>query len=383
MSDWLSLLLPALEVDPFVVRVVVASTLGSSPREAGACMIVGTCTLRGSIGGGNLEFKAIEIARAMLQEDRRWQTASFPLGPALGQCCGGMVGLWFERIELGERGDWATIGKSRDTAASQDNAAWAVLATIAEKDKRLRRVLFSNAIPGHVFAKETLDFWARREAESMRCRSEATYLLHQNNCTLLLERLDPRGTPLFIFGAGHVGKAMVPILAGLPFRVVWVDSRDDIFPGELPENVTAHQAATPVEFVERAPDGACFLVLTHSHALDYDLCKAILVRDTFCFLGLIGSHTKAARFAHRLTRDGLPPERIGRLVCPFGIAGIEAKQPQAIAVAVAAQLLRLREKNWDPQLEHERARGDNHQPQPPREAGQPVPVTVHRTFREN
>jgi xanthine/CO dehydrogenase XdhC/CoxF family maturation factor len=103
MSDWLTLLPRALDVDTVVVRIVVASTLGSSPREAGACMLVGTNTLRGSIGGGNLEFKAIEIARAMLQEERSWQTASFPLGPALGQCCGGMIGLWFERIEAAER----------------------------------------------------------------------------------------------------------------------------------------------------------------------------------------------------------------------------------------------------------------------------------------
>src|SRR6185295_10796520 len=109
----------------------------------------------------------------------------------------------------------------------------------------------------------------------------------------------------------------------------------------------------------------------------------VLTRNDFCFLGLIGSHTKAARFAHRLVRDGMPADRIARLVCPFGIAGIEAKQPQAIAVAVVAQLLRLREKNWDPQMEHERARRPARQPQAPRKAEQVVPITVYRSVREN
>jgi xanthine dehydrogenase accessory protein XdhC len=244
-------------------------------------------------------------------------------------------------------------------------------------------VLFSNAMRSHSFGTETLDSWAQQAAASMQGESGAPRLVHQSRCTLLLERLDPQDTPLFVFGAGHVGKALVSVLAGLPFQIVWVDSREGVFPIVLPENVAAQQTPAPVEYVERAPESTCFLVLTHSHALDYDLCKAILTRGAFCFLGLIGSHTKAARFAHRLARDGMPPDRIGRLVCPFGIAGIEAKQPQAIAVAVAAQLLRLREQNWDARLAHERARRDTYQPQAPREAGQAVPITVYPTVRQN
>jgi xanthine dehydrogenase accessory factor len=124
-------------------------------------------------------------------------------------------------------------------------------------------------------------------------------------------------------------------------------------------------------------------VLTHSHALDYDICREILRRDRFSFAGLIGSHTKAARFAHRLARDGIAPERVGRLVCPIGIAGIAAKQPEAIAVAVAAQLLRLRELGWDERAAHERGRPASGRTGAPAESGRVVPITVHPARREN
>ena len=199
--------------------------------------------------------------------------------------------------------------------------------------------------------------------------------------TLLLERLDVPVTPLYLFGAGHVGRALVSVLSGLPFKVTWVDGREGVFPEKLPANVTAHASPDPAELVRDAPPGACFLVLTHSHALDYEICREILRRDGFSFAGLIGSHTKAARFAHRLARDGIAAERVGRLVCPIGIAGIAAKQPEAIAVAVAAQLLRLRELGWDEQAAHERGR-------PARtgasaESGRAVPIAVHPAQRES
>jgi xanthine dehydrogenase accessory factor len=137
-----------------------------------------------------------------------------------------------------------------------------------------------------------------------------------------------------------VGQAIVSLLRDLPFDITWVDPRGDIFPATLPANVTRLVSAAPAAEVCYAPDDTWFLVLTHDHALDYAICAAILARETNGFIGLIGSRTKAARFTHRLAHEGYRPERI---TCPIGVSGISGKEPATIAVAVAAQLLQLRE----------------------------------------
>jgi xanthine dehydrogenase accessory factor len=376
MSDWLSLLPSALERGQALVRVALASVLGSAPRETGASMLVGAKSLRGSIGGGNLEFRATEIARAMLRQGPAWQVTSFPLGPALGQCCGGFVELWFERIDADQRAALATFDTVRNSTASD-----CFLATMATSDQAPRRALLAQG-ESCAFGDPALDAWVREEAAAMQDEEPTcARLARSEGWTLLLERVDAVATPLYIFGAGHVGRALVSVLCGLPFQVTWVDGRENVFPEKLPANVTAHACIDPLPLVNDAPAGACFLVLTHSHALDYEICREILRRDSFSFAGLIGSHTKGARFAHRLARDAIAAERVGRLVCPIGIAGIAAKQPEAIAVAVVAQLLRLRELGWDEQAAHERGRPARAGTSP--ESGRVVPIAVHPTQRES
>jgi xanthine dehydrogenase accessory factor len=379
MSDWLSLLPDALAHEPALVRVALASVLGSAPRETGASMLVGAESLRGSIGGGNLEFKATEMARAMLRQGLSWEMTSFPLGPALGQCCGGFVELWFERIEAEQRAAFAALEAARNAAGSER-----FLATLASPDQAARRSLVGHG-PSGGFGDPALDAWARDKAAAMQEEEPpaTARVARSGGWTLLLERLDVPDTPLYLFGAGHVGRALVSVLSGLPFQVTWVDGRNGVFPDVLPANVTAHASLDPPELVRHAPPGACFLVLTHSHALDYEICREVLRRDSFSFAGLIGSHTKAARFAHRLARDAIAADRVGRLVCPIGIAGIAAKQPEAIAVAVAAQLLRLRELGWDAQAAHERGRPASARAGAPAESGRVVPITVHPAQRES
>jgi xanthine dehydrogenase accessory factor len=375
MSDWLALLPSALAQEHSVVRVALASVLGSAPRETGASMLVGADSLRGSIGGGNLEFKAMEIARAMLRQGPGWQVTSFPLGPALGQCCGGFVELWFERIEAEQRPTFVTFAAVRSNAITE-----CILATVAGPDRAARRALLSQG--AGVLGDAALHAWVNDEAATMQDEEAANArLARSGNWTLLLERLDAPVTPLYLFGAGHVGRALVSVLTGLPFEVTWVDGREGVFPASLPSNISAHASPDPAELVRNAPPGTCFLVLTHSHALDYEICREILRRGGFSFAGLIGSHTKAARFAHRLARDGIAAERVGQLVCPIGIAGIAAKQPEAIAVAVAAQLLRLRELGWDPRAAHERGRPARAQASA--ESGRIVPIAVHPVQRES
>jgi xanthine dehydrogenase accessory factor len=268
MSGWLPALVRRLEREEAVVRVVVSAVRGSTPRERGAWMLVGSTIVDGTIGGGHLEWKALEIARGMLEAatDAGPRRDRFVLGATLGQCCGGVVELTFERI-----------------AAAQLE-------------------------------------------------------LHRK---ALAERVDTSLAPLWLFGAGHVGQAIVRVLADLPFHVTWVDERGDIFPASIPDHVTQLVSDDPAGEVTGAPPGAIYLVLTHRHDLDFELCRAILARDDVRWAGVIGSATKAASFRNRLARLGIERERIARLVSPIGIDGIASKVPAAIAVAVAAQLLQV------------------------------------------
>ncbi|NRF67044.1 xanthine dehydrogenase accessory protein XdhC [Aquincola sp. S2] len=153
----------------------------------------------------------------------------------------------------------------------------------------------------------------------------------------------PAETPRFtlqLYGAGHVGRAMIKLLEGLNCKVQWIDERESEFP---PEPSAAHIERMCVEPVEAevaaAPPGCFYLVLTHSHELDLRITEAILKRADFGYLGLIGSQTKRARFLHRFEERGIGHEVLGRLTCPIGVPGIEGKEPEIIAIAVLAQLL--------------------------------------------
>ena len=151
----------------------------------------------------------------------------------------------------------------------------------------------------------------------------------------------PRFT-LQLYGAGHVGRAIVGLLAGIPCRVQWIDERESEFPAEpLPPHIE-RVCVEPVQAeVATAPPGAFYLVLTHSHALDLAISQAILQRADFGYFGLIGSKTKRAQFEHRLRERGCATELIERMVCPIGVAGVDGKEPEVIAVAVVAQLLQI------------------------------------------
>jgi xanthine dehydrogenase accessory factor len=248
------------------VLVTVDETRGSVPREAGAWMLVFARDVIGTIGGGHLEFDAIAQARRRLAGEAGEPVLQFALGPSLGQCCGGVVRLRFERVD------------AADAAA-------------------------------------------------------------------LEKRLAPRHTPVGLFGGGHVGKALVDVLAPLPFEVTWIDSRDEIFPEHLPHNVHCeHSDPVHAAVADLAP-GSRVLVMSFSHAEDLDIVAACLKRrrerGDLSYIGLIGSKTKWAAFRHRLEERGFSTEELAHVTCPIGLPGITRKEPQVIAVSVAAQLLQL------------------------------------------
>jgi xanthine dehydrogenase accessory factor len=324
LCDWPRAALVALEHEPVIARILVLQVLGSAPREVGVCMLVGREHFQGTIGGGQLEWQALAAARALLAPaEPAARRQRMVLGAELGQCCGGVVELWIERYT---RADRALL---RRAAVAARRGATLLVSTLTPHgvDRRIEREFGSGP------AIDPLLRCPRAQAIPRVTASAA-------GGVTLLERLDEALPALWLYGAGHVGQALARIVAELPLRLTWIDARPDIFPAHIPDSVHTLHAPYPVLSVAAAPPGTRFLVLTHSHALDYALCRAILERGDFASLGLIGSKSKAARFRSRLARDGVPAESIARLRCPIGAANIASKWPAAIAVGVALELLR-------------------------------------------
>jgi xanthine dehydrogenase accessory factor len=262
-------------------------------------------------------------------DQRRLQR--FALGPTLGQCCGGVVQLMFERIESSAHEFF--IGLQRRWLQGQDS--WRLIAV----DANTPASLYDH--DGHCLAgpaQAVLADFDFNAGHSCRLVQDAA-----GKCWLVDPCL-PYRAQLFLFGAGHVGAAIVRSLAELPCRVTWIDERDDIFPAVLPANVTCEMTDIPEAVIDAAPAGASYLVMTHSHALDQRLAEHILRRADIGWFGLIGSRTKRIQFERRLRARGLSAERLADMVCPIGIAGITGKAPATIAIAVAAQLMQVWER---------------------------------------
>jgi xanthine dehydrogenase accessory factor len=160
--------------------------------------------------------------------------------------------------------------------------------------------------------------------------------------TVMFEPFVPNDFTVAVFGAGHVGKALVGVLAGLPARILWIDARAEQFPSDVPAGVEKIVAAIPEDEVKDLPAGCHALVMTHSHDLDLTLCERLLRRGDCRYVGLIGSATKWKRFEARLLHKGFAPDQVASIRCPIGIDGIPGKHPREIAIAVAAELLVLR-----------------------------------------
>jgi xanthine dehydrogenase accessory factor len=335
MSDWLDTLLRLRDAGEGTVVVTVASTRGSVPREAGTKMIVTKDAVHGTIGGGHLEHRAIAIAREQLARNAAGSALQrFPLGASLGQCCGGLVNLLFEPA-VG-RMEWLDV-----LAAARRDARDAVVVTAANGDALADKLVVTrDAVFGSLGAR--CDDAARALARTLLGAGAAPRLATLEGRALYVEAVRAGDCALVLFGAGHVGRALVRALGELPWRVTWVDERAAEFPRDVPANVRVVCTDAPDEEVDAAPAGAYFLVMTHSHPLDEALAERILRRGDYAYFGLIGSLTKRRAFERRIARRGMPAGRFATMTCPIGVAGVTSKEPAAIAIAVAAQLLQVR-----------------------------------------
>jgi len=251
------------------VLVTVQASRGSVPREVGAWMAVFADTAVGTIGGGHLEWQALNDARKQLVQPTAVQVMRYALGPSLGQCCGGEVHLRFDPVS------GADVPALRQRFASEQRQ-WPLVA---------------------------------------------------------------------LFGAGHVGQALVQVFGPLPLRVRWIDSRDEVFPTQMPHNVVCEHADPVQAAVNDLPAGTQVLIMSFSHAEDLEVVRACLQRQRaqadLGLIGLIGSKSKWATFRHRLQERGFSEAELAQVTCPVGIKGIGGKQPTVIAVAIAAQVLQV------------------------------------------
>ncbi|MGI8396912.1 xanthine dehydrogenase accessory protein XdhC [Agrobacterium deltaense] len=247
---------------PATILVEIEAVKGSSPREAGTFMLVSQGGLWETIGGGQFEYMAIDHARAMLRSGSTEDRMDIPLGPEIGQCCGGRTLLRFRLI-------------TSEIAAA-------------------------------------LEARVKGEAEQQPA--------------------------VFIFGAGHVGKALAEALSLLPLTLTVVETRENEL-HDLPVNIASVLTPMPEALVAKIPANGAAIIVTHDHALDFLIAKEALARDDLAYVGMIGSKTKRATFAHWLEREGEPISRLAKLILPIGGNSVRDKRPAIIAALVAAELL--------------------------------------------
>lgn len=351
MNCWLNHLLEAVQRGEPCVMVTVAAVRGSAPREPGAAMTVTRNGVWGTIGGGNLEFSAIERARRQLDGSEPLTDGGdlcrYVLGTQLGQCCGGVAYVHYQAFS-GPPPDWLI-----ELRALQDQGLEAVLVSrhghaannhlvvTAAKISAMDDILVDSLNGAAAAARAALEDWPPGR-DLLWSRNDGYGPPSDLQRFVLVRPLWVGDFRVVVFGAGHVGRALVRALAPLADQIVWCDGREGEFPADLPDRVRV-KTGDPFQVIESMPAGASYLVMTHSHALDMTLCEAILQRGDQGYLGLIGSLSKRRRFEKHLLREGLSERDLKGMVCPIGVPGITGKDPAVIAASVAAQLLQVHE----------------------------------------
>jgi xanthine dehydrogenase accessory factor len=307
MRVWQKLFEAAKAGEPAALVTLIGAQ-GSSPQGVGARMIVRPGGYHGTVGGGALEWRLIRLAQDALATAGPAKLIDQALGPDLGQCCGGRVQALIERFGPADRLHLAHLAAA----------------------ERAGTFTTSGRLGGWPHIGREIDRSPIREPAS---------IAYDPATGELREVWHMPATEVALFGAGHVGRALVLALAPLPFAVTWIDPRPEAFPTHVPQNARILVDDEPPRRLLEMGDATLVVVMTHSHPLDLAIVAAALPDPRFPFVGLIGSATKRARFLRQLDNAGIDASR---LVCPIGMPGIGGKEPAVIAASVAAQLLVVR-----------------------------------------
>ena len=297
MTNWVEAARERIGAHGAVVRASLVGVKGSAPREAGAMMLITEDDIWQTIGGGTLEFTVMSRAREMLADSAAGPWARMvmraALGPDMGQCCGGQVRVLLERFGSDEDAVLVGLASCRAIAHPLDGSA-----PLGDA---------GGTPPG---------------------------LDRDTGCFIAPVTLP--GRPAFLYGAGHIGRALAPHLTALQLDLHWVDVEKARFPAEIPAGVRQVIASDPTVIAAHAPEESIHLVVTHNHTLDEAICHRVLSGHGFARIGLIGSATKAARFRSRLSKAGIAQPELNRLVCPVGLPEITGKHPARVALSIAA-----------------------------------------------
>lgn len=322
MNEWIKELTDLTAAGEPVVIVTVAAIRGSAPREAGARMLVTATETIGTIGGGQLEYQCTRLAVERLGRNSSVDVERFPLGASMGQCCGGVVEIMFETVADGIPSWLRTLGGLHGQRTP------AMLVTEIGGDPERKLIVtgdgeFGNSPHGDI------------DVARSRLLDRSGPLLDDQ---VFYDPVLGSDFDIAVFGAGHVGSALVNVLATLECNLRWIDSRRNVF-RHVPNNALAIESREPALEIAALAPGSHVLVMTHSHAIDFDICARALKRSDLAYVGLIGSVTKRRRFIKRFREQGLGDDEIARLTCPIGFRGVSGKKPAEIAVAVSAELL--------------------------------------------
>lgn len=357
MMNWMQSLkdIHNQQIDYVVLSVV--ETKGSTPCRTGDKVIfTGHSPMFGSIGGGNLEYQALNHAGNLLtQKTNNITIQKYPLGATLGQCCGGYVKVLFENF-VDQNSKLTTKGTWLETVTSlNEKQADFVVATIinseTEKYPSGEKSVYSENQNGFTFDDAEL---------TKKLCDGADNLLTAIDNTSITEYLTTAGAlvevcyekfsnsqlqVVAVFGAGHISQALMPILIKLPVRIYWIDDRKTQFEEYLGDIGDISLICDDfVGVIDDLPKNIYSLVITYSHRLDYDICEKILTRDSFSYLGVIGSTIKGNKFRDRLRHKGWPEKKVNELICPIGAKHKFFKSPGAIAVSLAMDLLNFLEQ---------------------------------------
>lgn len=336
--DWLESVQERVRTVGAVARVVIVSTDGPTPRAAGTAMLVWREGAAGRIGRGEAERRAIEIAREMLA--RQAETAAgpepawlrararFSTGFVLGESSGGTIEVL---IEVFGRGECAALAQDAAGKETPPGGLPFVGRSLLSGERSIRAGSAAAGLPAG---------WQAGIAQlGSRPHAKLALIASPGGEDVLIERLEPPRPPFYVYGTGLVARALVRLLAELPFEVIWIDTAPGHFPREVAAGVVTVASGDVGATARSALEGAFHAVMTADHELDLAVCRQILRSGRFYYLGVIGSRLKRERLVRQLEADGIEHAAIDRLACPIGLAQIKSKQPSVIAVGIAAQAL--------------------------------------------